>query len=159
MRFLLPAILCLLVLPLGASAHDYEHQGISLVHPWIAEPPPGAPTAAGYVALFNEGEEDDQLVSVTADFAGRVSIHTMTMTDEGVMQMRPFDGPLVVPAGGDVMLEPGGLHIMFMDLVAPLHDGDSHAVVLTFEKAGDVTVDFTVQKRDDGMDMPHGDDG
>ena len=108
--------------------------------------------------ITNDGEDGDQLVSVTADFAERTEIHSMIMTDDGIMQMRPHDGPLVVPAGGDVLLEPGGLHIMFMGLRESLKDGDNHAVVLEFETAGEVVVEFTVQKRDGAMDMSHGDD-
>jgi periplasmic copper chaperone A len=158
MRVLLYAALCLLMAPFAASAHDYEHNAIYLSHPWIVEPPPGAPTAAGYLMITNDGEDGDHLVSVTADFAERAEIHTMTMTDDGIMQMRPHDGPLAVPAGGDVVLEPGGLHIMFMGLRQSLKDGDNHAVVLEFETGGEVVVEFTVQKRDGAMDMSHGDE-
>jgi len=160
MRVSFLAALCLLVVPFGASAHDYEHKGIYLAHPWIVEPPPGAPAAAGYLMISNDGEEDDHLISVTADFAERTEIHTMTVTEDGIMQMRPHDGPLAIPAGGDVLLEPGGLHIMFMGLRESLKDGDNHVVVLEFETAGEVTLEFTVQKRDGAMDMDmsHGDD-
>jgi copper(I)-binding protein len=160
MRVLLYATLCLLAPPFAASAHDYEHYAIHLSHPWIVEPPPGAPTAAGYLMITNDGDDRDLLVSVSADFAERAEIHTMTMTDDGIMQMRSHDGPLAVPAGGNVLLEPGGLHIMFRGLSESLKASDSLVVVLEFETAGEIVVEFTVQKRDGAMDlnMSHGDE-
>lgn len=160
MRVLLYAALCLLAVSFAASAHDYEHDAIHLSHSWIVEPPPGAPAAAGYLMITNDGEDDDLLLSVSADFAERSEIHTMTMTDDGIMQMRPHVGSLAVPAGGDVLLEPGGLHIMFMGLSESLKDGGNHAVVLEFETAGEVVVEFTVQKRDGAIepDMSHRDE-
>ena len=32
---------------LSASAHEYSLGELTLDHPWIAEPPPGGPVAAG----------------------------------------------------------------------------------------------------------------
>lgn len=153
MRCMLLAVLFLCSLPQLIFSHDNEHGGLSVSHPWIVEPPPRAPSAAGYLVITNEGDEDDTLVGVTAEFAGRAEIHTMNMTADGVMQMRPVEDGLLIESGQPAVLEPGGLHIMFMDLAGPLQGGDEQTVVLEFEKAGPVSVDFFVQKRDSGMDM------
>jgi len=64
--------------------------------------------------------------------------------DGDVMRMREVDG-IDVPPGQRVELKPGGMHIMFMGLKAPLKAGDSFPATLTFQKAGDVKVSVKVQ--------------
>ncbi len=48
------------------------------------------------------------------------------------------------PAGGEVTLKPGSFHIMFMDLKQPIKEGQSFKGTLTFEKAGTVEVEYSV---------------
>lgn len=67
-----------------------------------------------------------------------------TMPSSGEMAMRPIDS-LELPAGEAVALEPGGYHIMLIDLVAPLEAGSTIDVTLTFEKAGEQVVTATVR--------------
>ena len=57
-----------------------------------------------------------------------------------MMGMQPIDS-LDVPAGEEVSLEPGGYHIMMFDLVKPIEGGDTVAVTLTFENAGEIQVE------------------
>jgi copper(I)-binding protein len=49
-----------------------------------------------------------------------------------------------IPAGGTVSLAPGGFHLMLMG-PKPLAVGDTVELVLTFEKAGKVTVKAEVK--------------
>lgn len=60
------------------------------------------------------------------------------------MSMRPVE-KIPVPAGETVNLQPGGYHIMLMDLAAPLEVGSTIEVTLTFENAGDVKVEAEVR--------------
>jgi copper(I)-binding protein len=78
--------------------------------------------------------------------AREVQIHTMNM-DGGVMRMRPVEGGLAIPAGGRVVLQPGGLHLMFMELSAPLVAGSTFPVTLRFANAGDIKVEFNIEAR------------
>jgi copper(I)-binding protein len=57
-----------------------------------------------------------------------------------MMGMRPIDS-LTLPAGEEVSLEPGGYHIMLIDLVKPIEEGDTIPVTLTFENAGEIEVE------------------
>ena len=50
------------------------------------------------------------------------------------------------------MLEPGGLHLMLFDGKEAFKIGDSFPMVLTFDKAGDVTVEVKVEKISGGSD-------
>jgi copper(I)-binding protein len=52
-----------------------------------------------------------------------------------------------VPPGQTVTLAPGGMHVMFMGLGAPLTEGEKIDAELVFEKAGRVEVQFNVEPR------------
>lgn len=65
-------------------------------------------------------------------------------TGGGMMEMRPVDR-IVVPAGGEVVLEPGGLHVMLLDLAAPLEAGSSVELTLEFEESGEQVVTADVR--------------
>lgn len=67
---------------------------------------------------------------------------TMAM-GEGEMVMREVDS-IALPAGVAVALEPGGYHIMLIDLAKPLEVGTTIKITLTFETAGEITLDFPV---------------
>lgn len=60
---------------------------------------------------------------------------TTTMAGSGMMKMQPVD-KIEIPAGGTVKLEPGGYHVMMLDMGKTLNPGDTIEVTLTFEKAG-----------------------
>ncbi len=105
----------------------------------------GGTNGAAYMTIENTSEEDDRLVSASTDVAATVEIHTVTMTD-GVMQMRQLDEGLEVPAGENVVLEPGGYHIMMIDLQDSLEVGDTFDIELEFENAGMMTVNVEVRE-------------
>jgi copper(I)-binding protein len=139
-------VAALLPLPQNvALAHEAKIGSITIEHPWSRATPGGVMVAAGYLTIRNSGERPDRLVSVTTDIAGSAEVHEMKVVD-GVMQMRPLPDGVVVPAGGEVALEPGANHLMFVGLQRPLKEGESFAATLTFEKAGSVEVTFMVEK-------------
>lgn len=132
---------------LGAPApmaHEFKAGSIEIDHPWARATPGGATVGAGYLVLKNTGAAADRLVSVAASFAGKAEIHEMAVKD-GVMTMRPLPDGLAIPAGETVALKPGGYHVMFLDLKAPLTEGAFLDGTLTFEKAGTVPVQFKVE--------------
>ncbi|MBJ3762407.1 copper chaperone PCu(A)C [Maribius pontilimi] len=104
---------------------------------------PGQPVGGGYMTVTNAGDTDDRLVAVSSPVAGRAELHEMRM-DGDVMRMRPLPDGLPVPAGETITLEPGGPHLMFMDLAGPLVAGEIAPVRLTFERAGAVDVPFAI---------------
>ena len=159
MRFL-PAFtlaLGLVAFATAARAHDLNVGDLELGHPWIAEAPPGAPTAAGYLVITNVGETADRLLAVRCAFAERAEIHEMAIDDAGVMQMRPLPQGLEIPGSGTVTLERGGFHLMFMHVMERPVAGDMIPVTLVFEHAGEVEAMFMVQKPADGGMETHGD--
>ena len=103
----------------------------------------GMKMGAGYLTIANTGEADDALLAVTSPAVTEVQIHRSQMQD-GVMRMREV-GATSVPAGQRIRFLPGGLHLMFMGLRAPLEAGQTVSVTLRFRDAGEVTVPFEVR--------------
>lgn len=135
------------------SAHEFKAGDIEIVHPWSRATPEGAKVAAGYLVLKNHGSSADRLVSATGEVAGITQVHEMAVDANGVMTMKQLADGLEIPAGGEVTLKPGSFHIMFMDLKKPVRQGEPFKGTLTFEKAGTVEVDYSV----DAMGGEHDD--
>jgi len=132
-----------LAAPLAARAHhDTNHGSLTLIHPWTRAARAGG-QGAGFMAIRNNGDQPDRLVSATTPAAPTVELHTH-VRDGDVMRMRPVTD-ISVPAGQTVRLQPGGLHLMFIGLFQELRQGQSVPVTLVFERAGSVTVQMEIQ--------------
>ena len=129
----------------NASAKDYRIGDLKIESPWARATPKGARVGGGYLSISNTGNQPDKLTGGSLNGAGKVEIHEMKMED-GIMKMHPVPGDgLEIAPGKTVVLKPGGYHMMFMDLKAPLKQGDTVPGSLIFEKAGAVPVEFSVQ--------------
>ena len=153
------ALFALALLALPAAAEEFAVGDLQVTDPYAIATPPGAPVGGGYVTIRNDGASDDRLlsISVSADLAGKVELHEMRMEGD-VMRMAPLADGVQIPAGGEAVLEPGGMHVMFMDLGAPLPAGTSFPATLTFQNAGAVDVLFEVIRRGEtpgGHGMDH----
>jgi len=150
--------------PLAARAHDYKVGDIQIVQPWSRATPKGAPVAAGYMVLKNDGTTPDRLLGGETDAAASMQVHEMSM-DNGVMKMRALPNGLEIAPGATVELKPGGYHVMFMSPTHPFAKDEKVKVTLTFEHAGKVPVEFLVgdiggpMPKDATMDMPGMDHG
>ncbi|MCU0954060.1 MAG: DUF1775 domain-containing protein [Hyphomicrobium sp.] len=116
---------------------------LTVANAWARATPGGAQVGAGYLDIVNGTAADDTLLSVSSPVAGKTEIHEMKH-EGGVMKMRALGEGLVIPAGKTVSLSPGGLHIMFLDLAAPLVAGQKFDLELLFKTAGKVTVPVSV---------------
>lgn len=138
------ALAVVLALPANlATAHEYKLGSLEIIHPWARATPGAAKVGGGYVKIINHGSEPDRLVGGSFERSERLEVHEMSVKD-GVMQMRPLASGLEIKPGETVELKPGGFHLMFQNLKAPLKDGDKVDATLTFEKAGTVKVFFSV---------------
>ena len=113
---------------------------------------PGQQVAGGFMKIENKGAAD-QLISASSPVAGEVQLHEMAM-EGNVMKMRQVKD-IPVPAGGAVELKPGGLHLMFMNIKAPLAAGETVPVKLKFAKAGEVEVKMPVNAMGNPGAMKH----
>ena len=146
MQRIVAAAAVVLGLALGgaADAQQYKAGGLVIEQPWMRATPGGAKVAGGFLTIVNTGGEADRLVGGTMPRAGRFEVHEMKMED-GVMKMRELKGGLEIAPGQKVELKPGGYHVMFTDLTAPLKQGEMVKGQLRFEKAGTVDIEFKVE--------------
>ena len=128
----------------AALAHDFKIGTIDIDHPWTRATPKGASVAGGYLKITNKGTQEDRLIGGSFDGAGRFEVHEMKM-EGGIMKMRPLTKGIAIKPGESVELKPGGYHVMFMDLKAPVEQGKNVKGTLVFEKAGKVDVEYTVE--------------
>lgn len=150
--FLLTAALAVLAVA-PAAAQNAVVGNLSIDNAWTRATPPRAPNGGAFMTINNDGGEPDRLVAASTPQAIRTELHTHRMED-GVMRMRPVEGGIEVPAGGSVTLAPGGLQVMLLGLKAPLAEGATVPLTLTFEKAGTVTIEVAVTKA--GASAPMG---
>ncbi len=127
-----------------AAAAEFTVGELRVEQPWArASATQGAKAGAAYFTLVNLGAEADRLIAVATPVAKMASLHHSVM-DKGVMKMLPVAAVEVSP-GEPAVLRPGGLHVMLMGLKAPLIEGETVTLTLTFEKAGSIEIEVTIQ--------------
>lgn len=139
--FLLASALTLIA-PAAFACETFTVGDLTIEHAWSRATIGADRPGIFYVEITNNGTTDDALVRVASPAAGMPMLHETVVTD-GVASM-PHAMSIPVPAGQKVMLAPGGYHGMLMGLVAALKEGDNFPMTLTFEQAGDVTVNVDV---------------
>lgn len=138
----LAALVTLALVSSPAMAGDVTLGDIVIHQPWSRATPGGAQVGGGYLTIENHGSAADRLTGGSFSASSGFELHSMTM-DGGVMKMRPA-GPLEIPPGKSVTLDPSGLHIMFIGLKRGLNKGETVPGTLTFEYASTAKVDFAV---------------
>lgn len=105
----------------------------------------GGATSAVYMTLNNPSTAGDRLISAQTDVAHSVEIHETRMEGD-VMRMQQVEDGIETPAGGQVELKPGGLHIMLIGLTRDLNVGDTFPVTLKFASGATLTVEAEVRQ-------------
>ena len=140
-------LLAALLLPVcAANADDYKAGDLLVSDPWSQELPPNAPTVAAYFVIHNTGATPDRLLSADTPVADKAELHEHVMQGD-LMKMQQVPS-VAVPAKGDLTFAPMAYHVMLLGLKdrSLLADGKQFPLTLTFEKAGKVEVEVSVQK-------------
>lgn len=135
------------------AACQSSHSGMAAHEVWART---GVKDGNGavYMVLHNHSSKADELVGAASDVAQTVELHKSEVNDQGVMVMLKQDS-IPLSANGEVIMEPGGYHIMLIGLKRDLKEGDTFKVTLKFKSSPDLTLDVAV--RGGGMEMqPHG---
>jgi periplasmic copper chaperone A len=106
-------------------------QNISVHNAWARATVQGQKATGAFMTLTSK--TDTRLVGVSTSVAGVAEVHEMKM-DNNVMQMRALPDGLALPAG-KVALQPGGFHVMLMDLKLPLQKDTTIPLTLRFKDA------------------------
>lgn len=137
----IPLLLSVFAILAACSAADPGPPQISIEQPWARATPEGAATAAVYAVIHNAGGAD-RLLSVETPASASTEVHR-TEHENGMAQMRAVES-LDIPARGQVVLQPSGLHLMLNGLHAQLVDGQRIPLGFVFEEAGRIDVEAQV---------------
>jgi copper(I)-binding protein len=124
------------------QAADYRAGDMVVAQPWSRPTPPVATVGVAYFSMTNVGGKADSLIAVSSPIARKVEIHE-SRTVQGMVQMRAVTA-VECPPGATVKIEPGGLHVMLLDLSRPLAAGTEFPLSLRFRDAGVLTVQVRV---------------
>lgn len=139
----------LLVLALVSVACGSGSAGVELEDARVTEP--AGPNAALYFTATSDN--GDRLLSASTAEAASVQLHETRMDSDGTMAMVPVD-VMEIPAGGELKLEPGGLHLMLLDAES-FTEGSEIEVTLVWENAGEQTYSIEVVAPGDTMGHDH----
>jgi len=143
------------------AAHATAADSITVEDAWVKSAAQGEMTA-GFGTIENSSDEDVTVVSVESPASSMMELHETVENDSGQMVMREVEGGFVIPANDHLHLEPGGNHLMLMELPEAVNAGEEIVFTLTF--SDDSTLRFTAVAKDyaganenyEG-DMDHGD--
>jgi len=127
----------------GASSAPADAP-IAVADAWVKAAESGM--TAAFATLTSTADAPMRLVGARSEAAPTLQLHETASDGSGGMSMKEKEGGFEIPAGGALVLEPGGDHIMLLDLAAPLLAGDAVEIVLLFEDGAEVP--FTAQIRD-----------
>jgi copper(I)-binding protein/cytochrome oxidase Cu insertion factor (SCO1/SenC/PrrC family) len=128
--------------PHDESPDKVAGDAVTIMNAWIRETHPTATSNGGYMTLVNVGAEDLTLVSIESAAFDKVEVHEMAVVD-GLMTMREL-GNLVVPANGQVHMQPGGKHLMLIGPRQHFKDGQQVDLTLIFASGTEQAVSVKV---------------
>ena len=132
----------LIVLPSCGSDHQsWSKRRVRQINP-------SQSVTAACMEITNTGAVEDRLLDITSPACEAVELHEMVM-DDAVMRMR-WSGPIIVPAGGSLALEPGGYHAMLIRPKYTASSGNEIPLTLRFEVAGEITISARVTAKGRG---------
>ena len=136
--------LLLVSLMVSAGALAAAADMVTVNEPYVRLAPPNAPATAAFMVIKNAGDKDVKVVKADNPASKVTELHTH-LNENGVMKMRPV-AAIDVKSKGEAVLKPGGLHVMLIDMKAPMKEGDVVPITLTFDDGSSKKVDAKVVK-------------
>jgi periplasmic copper chaperone A len=129
---------------ISAGAFAGAADNVTVQDPYVRLAPPNAPATGAFMVIKNNGDKDVKVLKADNPASKVTELHTH-LNEGGVMKMRPVPA-IEVKAKGEAVLKPGGLHVMLIDLKAPMKEGDVVPITLTFDDGSSKKVDAKVVK-------------
>ncbi|MDP1817990.1 MAG: copper chaperone PCu(A)C [Leadbetterella sp.] len=147
LRFLQGLVISLLLVTMIAGCAPAPAPSLTIENGW-GRPSPTMPTTGGiYMVIKNTGDAPDNLLSGSSPACGSIELHEMVKKSDGTMGMNLMDKPIEVPAGGQVELKVGGLHVMcIMKVDDQFKPGAMVDLTLVFEKSGEIKIPVEVRE-------------
>jgi periplasmic copper chaperone A len=117
--------LLLVLLPVATQAHEIKIGDLVIVHPMVDEAKKGQAEARGSIEIRNEGTTPDQVLSISSEFADKVTIEVHV--------------PVTIPANGRVVIP-----ILFLNIKRELSELEAYDGELELKKAGTIKIDLMV---------------
>jgi copper(I)-binding protein len=141
-------VLCAGLFSAGAALAQEPRHDIIVSQAWVRAMPPSMKNTAAYMTIENRTGQELVLQSASTGAARVVELHKMEQAGT-IMNMKEVD-TLGIPAGGSLVLKPHSFHLMMIDLVKPLVEGETIPIVLTFADGSQLTVNAVVRRSGEG---------
>ena len=138
-----PSFVTLVAITIAPVLAGAAPSGLKAEGAWVRWLPNGLP-AAGYLELVNDSDADLSLTGASSPDYMMVHLHESYVNNDGTSGMRMI-AKVVVPAHGTVRLSPGGYHLMLMKARHAIEVGDTVAIVLKMDRAGELEVKAPVK--------------
>lgn len=122
---------------------DSEKAGVTMSDAWVKTTTEAKSAAFG--VLRNTTKSEVVVTGATTPLTSKAELHETVAAADGSMKMQPKQGGFTIPAGGELKLQPGGDHIMLMDLTAPITAGEDVSLTLTLKDGSTVKVKATAK--------------
>ena len=114
-RYAFTALVCLVSAGLSSLSHARE-----MLHwkdAWVRSMPPGAQVSAAYGMVMNNTDQTVTLSTVSSEISGSAEMHEV-IADGDQRRMAELESIDIAPHE-TLIFEPGGRHIMLLDIAAP----------------------------------------
>ncbi|MBY6243114.1 copper chaperone PCu(A)C [Methylosinus sp. Sm6] len=133
---------CFIIWPsTSIRAHEYEVGAIKIEHPWLRAPHEGETRAQLYMFVSNKGDRPDRLIGVKSAGFGSAEFHVAP-------HFAVRENAIYLPPMSKVTLEPGGSHVLLVDISKMNPIGWGFEMTLVFDKAGEVAIDASIDAPD-----------
>ena len=138
-------LLAVAFVPPEAVAHSHKKKGLEIVHPWTpAMVEANIANVPVYMTLKNRANAAERLLRATTTLADKVEL--IETHSHGSMTLPTVAAALKIPAGGDLVLNSSGPHLLLSGVKKRLNAYDSFNLTLTFERAGQMVVEVMVEE-------------
>ena len=126
-----------------ANATEVDLNKITVSNPHLVVFGKNAKSGSGYFVLSNNNSSAVILNKVTSDI-GAAMLHKTDIDEKGIAKMKHLEN-IVVPGNRSLKLEPGGVHIMFMNIRNKMEENERYPATLYFEGLGTLEIDFILK--------------
>lgn len=148
MKHYVRLLILFVLLAIGCSSPQNEQRSLSgklEITKSQARPAAQGANSAAYFTIYNGTANADTLLGVASDEAEDAGVHESYVTEGGLSGMRPAEN-LAIPSGDSLLLQPGGFHVMLMELKRKFVIGDSIQLQIQFAKAGSRSIFASVKQ-------------
>lgn len=148
-----PALVALVVTTspgVGAAlidVHEQVSEQLTVEHAQVVLASEGG-VPAGYLTIWNGTQRSANLIAVQSTAFGSISLRRTENVGD-VTRTAPSEGVLSIPGHSELLMKPGGIHLMLGNPIAVLKPGNSISLVLTFDDG--VQIETTAELLGSGM--------